>query len=251
MTRFFLWYLLARLTGSPLGALAALIIIWWLGDRFTFRLLPDPTRSVARWSRRRQLRHALAANPHDRRARFELTQLLLDARRPEHALEVLRPNLEAGDDDVHTAFLWGAALARSGHGEQAEGALALARGAQADYRSGDVDLELGRMWVATGEHARAQDALERLVALRPGTVEGRYYLVRALAGLGDAQSARRVRREAWREYATLPRFHRRHERPFAWRLEPWRPAVVLAAVLLTAIIASYWALPSLFEAAAL
>lgn len=245
MKTLLLWYLLARLTGSPLGALAAIAVLWWLGDRFTFRLLPDPARAVARWRRRGQLRRSLSVNPHDRRARFELAQLLLDAGRPRDAMEALRPNIQAGDDDVHTAFLWGAALARSGHREEAERALAVAREAQLDYRAGDVDLELGRMWVASGELERARDALTRLVALRPGTVEGRYHLVRALAGLGDAEDARRVREEAWREYASLPRFQRRHERRFAWRLEPWRPAVVLAVVVAGAIIASWWALPSL------
>jgi hypothetical protein len=70
------------------------------------------------------------------------------------------------------------------------------------------------------------------VALRPGTVEGRVLLARALEGLGDAAGARRVRGEAWREYVALPRFQRRHERLFAWRLRPWRPALVAAGIAL-------------------
>jgi tetratricopeptide (TPR) repeat protein len=244
MARWLQWYLLFRLTGSPLGSLMALIVIWWLGDRMTFRLLPDPMRFFMRWRRRLQLHRTLDANPHDRRARFELAQLLLERRRPREALEVLRPNIEAGDDDVHTAFVWGAALARSGNYEQAERALAVARGDQLGFRAADIDLELGRMRVAQGDFARARDALATLVALRPGTVEGRYYLARALAGLGDAQGARRVRDEAWREYALLPRFHRRQQRPFAWRLKPWRPAAVLALTIVAAAITTYWVLPN-------
>ncbi len=231
MSRWILWYLLANLTGSPIGSLIALVAIWWLGDRLTFRLLPEPTRFVARWRRRGLLRRTLAGNPHDRRARFELAQLLLDGRRPRQALEMLRPNIEAGDDDVHTAFLWGAALARTGNCDEAERALAVARGAELAFRSGDIDLELGRMRLARGELERAREALERFVSLRPGTVEGRFHLARALTGLGDAAGARRTREEGWREYTSLPRFHRRQERPFAWRIKPWRPALVAAAVL--------------------
>ena len=248
MSRWVLWYLLARLTGSPVGALVALVAIWWVSDRFTFRLLPDPSRLVARWRRRAKLRRTLAENRHDRRARFELAELLLEAHRPRQAAEVLRPNIEAGDDDVHTAFLWGAALARSGSHEQAERALAIAREAQPDFRSGEIDLELGQMRVARGDFARARESLERLLVVRPGTVEGRFYLARAVAGLGDATRARRIRDEAWHEYAGLPRFHRRQERPFAWRLKPWRPAAVLAAVVLVGAIGAYWIVPGLLPA---
>jgi tetratricopeptide (TPR) repeat protein len=246
MTRWILWYLLANLTGSPIASLIALVAIWWVSDSLTFRLLPEPTRFVARWRRRGQLRRTLAGNPHDRRARFELAQLLLDGRRPRQALEMLRPNIEAGDDDVHTAFLWGAALARTANHDEAERALAIARGAELAFRSGDIDLELGRMRLSRGEFARAREALEQLVSLRPGTVEGRFHLARALAGTGDTAGARRTREEAWREYASLPRFHRRQERPFAWRVKPWRPALVAAAVL-GAGIAACGALPSLLQ----
>jgi tetratricopeptide (TPR) repeat protein len=244
MARWIQWYLLTRLTGSPIGSLVALLVIWWAGDRLTFRLLPEPTRLVARWRRRGQLRRTLSENTHDRRARFELAQLLLDGRRPGQALQVLRPNIEAGDDDVHTAFLWGAALARSGHYDEAKRALAVARDEPRGFRSEDIDLELGRMGVAQGDFAGAKEALTRVVARRPGTVEGRYYLARALAGLGDVAGARTVKDEGWREYASLPRFHRRQERPFAWRLKPWRPAAVAAAMLLAAAITTYWVLPS-------
>lgn len=232
-----LWILLSWVTGSPVGALVALAALWWLGDRFTFRLLPDPVRPFARWRRTGQLREALRVNPHDRRARFELAERLLEARRPREAAEVLRPNVEAGDEDPHTAFVMGAALGRSGSFEAAERALAIAREQDPRFRAGEIDLELGRLRVARGDHAGAREALTRLLVERPGTVEGRGLLARALDGLGEADAARRTRDEAWREYAALPRFHRRHERPFAWRLRPWRPlSVALAVVVLLLLL---------------
>lgn len=247
MTRFFLWYLLARLTGSPIGSLVALIAIWWLADRYTFGLLPDPLRLAARWRRRRELRRTLEANPSDRRARFELAELLLASRRPREAAALLQANAEAGDDDVHTAFALGAALARSGDGDRAERVLAVAREAEPGFRDGEIDLELGRLRLARGDLAGAREALERFLALRPGSVEGRYRLSRALAGMGDAAGARQARDAAWREYATLPRFRRRQERPFAWRAKPWRPAAVLVALMLAAAAAASWILPGLTD----
>ena len=236
MSKFLLWSLLAWATGSPLGSLLALLLLWWAADRFTFRLLPDPLRGLARWRRRGTLRRAIAVNPSDRRSRFELAQLLLEARRPAQAIEVLRPNLEAGDDDVHTAFLFGILLARTGAQEQAERVLGIARDAEPGYRLGEIDLELGRSRLARGDLAGARQALTRLVEARPGTVQGRVLLARALDGIGDPGGAR-LREEAWREYAALPRFRRGEERPWAWRIRPWRPALVALAAVLAATLA--------------
>jgi tetratricopeptide (TPR) repeat protein len=243
------WYLLSAATGSPVASLLLLLAIGWLGDRFTFRVLPDPVRMVARWRRKGNLRRTLLGNPHDRRARFELAELLLEGGRPGEAAATLRPNVEAGDEDVHTAYVMGAALARSGAREPAERALAIARDAEPGFRMGEIDLEVGRMRLAGGELAGAREALERLLVARPGTVEGRFLLARALEGLGDEAGARRVRDEAWLEYASLPGFQRRRERRFAWRIRPWRPAgIALAIVVIVAALAS-WAVPSMADRA--
>lgn len=231
MSNWMLWWLLSWITGSPLTAGIVLLVFWWLGDRFTFGVLPDPFRFAGRWRRMAQLRRTLGVNPHDRRARFELAERLLEGGRPARAAEVLRPNVEAGDEDARTAFVMGAALGRTGAYEQAERALELARQEDPRFRSGEIDLELGRQRVARGDFAGAREALERLLVERPGSVEGRYLLGRALSGLGDGARARAVREEAWREYKLLPRFHRRHERRFAWRIKPWRPVAIGLAVI--------------------
>ena len=45
-TTWLLWLALTLLTGNPLGALVAVVVVLWLADRFTFRLLPGPVRAV-------------------------------------------------------------------------------------------------------------------------------------------------------------------------------------------------------------
>ncbi|MFO0582302.1 MAG: hypothetical protein U0229_08525 [Anaeromyxobacter sp.] len=235
-TSWLLWILLSWITGSPVTAALVLLAVWFFGDRVTFRLLPDPLRWWRRGARRGELERTLSANPSDRRARFELAQLLLDARRPAPALEVLRPNLEAGDEDVHTAFLYGVLLDRTGQHAEAERVLGLARSLEPGYRLGEIDLELGRARLGKGDLAGARDALVALVSARPGTVQGRYLLAKALDGLGDPAGAARAREEAWREYAALPRFKRAEERPYAWRIRPWRPALVAVVVLVVAAL---------------
>jgi len=250
MSRFLIWYLLSSLTGSPVLSALALIAFWWAADRFTFRILPDPLRIVARFRRAGQLRQVLLANPHDRRARLELAQLLVETRRPQQAIDVLRPNVEAGDDDVHTAFTLGSALARSGFHEQAERALASARASDPLFRLGAIDLEIGQLRLGSGNLAGAREALERLVAERPGTVHGRWLLSRALDRLGDRAGARRLRDEAWREYVALPRFQRRMERRWAWRARPSRPLAYAAVAVAVGLVVSSIAGPALVDRAA-
>ncbi len=224
-----LWVLLSLLTGSPLSALVLAVALVWVADRYALRLLPRPLRALARWRRERLLRRTLAVNPHDRRARLELADLLL-ARRPAEAAALARANVEAGDEDVYTLYVLGAGLARSGHDEAAERVLDAARAIEPGFRMGEIDLELGTARLRGGDLAGARDALLRFVQERPGTVQGRYLLAQALRRAGDGGGAARVRDEAWSEYRLLPRFRRREERRWAWSLRPLRGLAGIAGI---------------------
>lgn len=232
MSTWLLWSLISIVTGNPLLAAGIVLVLWFLGDRATFRVLPDFGRWFRRSGRAAQLRRELDMNPHDRRARFALAEVHLDAGRPRQAIPLLRSNVEAGDRDVFTLAALGTALARAGLHEEAERLLAEARRLDPEFRMGELDLVLGRMRLTLGDAAGAREPLARLVSTRPGTVEGRYHLARALDRLGDPAGAARLRDEAWHEYAQMPRFRRREERPWAWRIKPWRPALIAVAVLL-------------------
>jgi tetratricopeptide (TPR) repeat protein len=238
MSTWLLWSLLAMLTGNPLLAAGVVLVLWFLGDRATFRLFPDVGRWFGRRSRAARLRQTLDMNPHDRRARFALAELLLERGRPRDAIPLLRPNLEAGDRDVFTLAALGTALARTGAHEEAERLLADARRLDPEFRMGELELVLGRMRLELGDAAGAREPLTRLLTIRPGTVEGRYHLARALDRLGDAAAAGRLRDEAWREYAQQPRFRRREDRRWAWRIRPWRPALVALAILIVLVVAA-------------
>ena len=236
MSSWLLWSLLSIVTGNPLLAAGVLLVLWFLGDRATFRVLPDLGGWFGRRSRAAQLRRSLELNPHDRRARSALADLLLEAGRPRDAVPLLRANLEAGDRDVFTLAALGTALARTGVHEEAERLIAEAQRLEPGFRMGELELVLGRMRLALGDAAGARTPLTRLLELRPGTVEGRYHLAQVLERLGDAAGAARLRDEAWREYAQQPRFRRRADRRWAWRIRPWRPALIAAAVLLVLLL---------------
>ena len=138
------WLGLTLLTGSPILSLLLLVVVWALLDRFTLGLLPDPVRAWARFSRVRRLEAHLARTPHDRRARLELGDLLVEQRRFRRALEVLRPNVEAGDDDVYTLYCLGVASYGAGLPADGERFLERARQKEPGFRMNAIDLEWGR-----------------------------------------------------------------------------------------------------------
>jgi tetratricopeptide (TPR) repeat protein len=231
------WFLLSRLMGSPLGALAALVIGGFVVDRFTLGLLPRPLRGFGRWSRRLELRRILRNNPRDRRARFELADQL-QRTRPAEARDLLRENLEAGDTDPGTLLVMGVACFRTRHSEQAEVFLREAIREAPQFRNGALWLELGRGQLESGDARGSIESLHELLLLRPGSIEGRVLLARALARVDDAAGAAVQRRQAWEDYRSAPAFQRRDQRLWAYRAQPWRALPWLAG--LAVVIAVVW-----------
>jgi len=231
MKGWLLWMLLSRLTGSPVFSALGVLGLLWLLDRTTVGILPRPLRALGRWRRAQALQRALHTNPHDRRARSELADLWVGWGRYAAAVEVLKPNLEAGDDDVATLFLLG--VAYLGTGDKVRGELLLEEAAKRDarYQMGAIELERGRFRLARGDYPGAIEALEALREARPGTVEGRVLLARALDRAGRDADGALMREEAWKEYVAAPSFQRRRERLWAWRARPSRPLAYGAALL--------------------
>lgn len=234
MSGYFQWMILSAITGSPIGSAIALVVFWFVTDRFTLGVLPDPLKWVLRLRREGQLKRTLLNNPHDGRARLELAQLYVERGASTAAINVLKPNLEKGESDIQTIFTMGAACMGAKYFDQGEKLLAHAKELDADFRVGDIDLELGKGRLAKGDFAGAKAALTELIATRKGTIIGRVLLAKALKGAGDDGAAALMRDEAWAEYVAAPRFQRRRERLWAWRARPSRP--ILYAVLLVTLL---------------
>ena len=235
MSSYLIWMLLSRLTGSFWAPYAILLGGAWLLQHFTLGVLPTPLRIWNRFLRSRRLERDIVVNPHNRAARFELADLLVGQRRYMRAVEVLKPNLVAGDDDAATLFLMGQACAGAGHADQAETFFKEALEREPEFRQGAIQLELGRLRLWLGDNKGAREALEKFCAKRHGTVEGRALLARAVAAEGDLPGAKNLLDAAWHDYATAPAFIQRQERLWAWRIKPWRP-VVLALAAIAAVL---------------
>jgi tetratricopeptide (TPR) repeat protein len=245
LSKFFIWYLLARATGSPVLSAIGLLIFYWVIDRYTLGVLPDPFKFINLWRKQWRLETHLQHVPHDRKARTDLGELYLQRKRYAQAVEVLRPNIEAGDDDLTTVFNMGVACLGAGHSTQGEKLLAHALEMQPDFRLGEIHLALGRFRLERGDWAGARQALEQLLQSRKGTVEGRVLLSRALEGLKDDGAAALTRDAAWSEYVAAPAFQRRRDRLWAWRARPSRPIMYAVALALALFLIGRYVAPHL------
>lgn len=226
---------LAYILREPMTWVLILVALWFFTSRAAF-VLPDPFRLVTRWRRRNALREILLNNPHDRRTRLELGDLLNEARQFEGVREVLRPNLEAGDDDALLAFLWGISSARVGDHEGAERAFDALERIEPSFRLDAVNLERGRARLLAKNYSGAKDALTHFCGERPGTVEGKVLLAQAEEALGNTDAAARLRKDAWSDFAAAPRFRRRQERLWAYRANPARAGLMAAALLVSTAV---------------
>ncbi len=247
MSTWLLWIILSGITGSPIGAAVALIVIAVVTDRFALGLMPNGWRWILRRRREAKLQQILLGNPHDRQSRRELAELWVLRGSFARAVEMLKPNLEAGDDDHATIFTMGVACMGAGHQLQGEKLLQHLAQTHPDFRVGELDFATGRARLARKDFKGAREALERAVKVRQGTIEGRVLLAQSLSGLGDEPGAAMMRDQAWHEYVSAPGFQRRRERLWAWRARPSRPATYGIVTAMALILFGRFAGPAIFD----
>ncbi|MFN7133193.1 MAG: tetratricopeptide repeat protein [Myxococcales bacterium] len=240
MKSWFGFSILWMLTGSPV--LAALVVLgaWAVADWYTFGFARRLVRAFMRVRRGNRLENLLRQNPHDRKARAELGEILNEQRRYGRAVEVLRPILDTDPDDLTALYLLGVACCGTGKAEQGELFLGSVLEVDPKFRSGAPLLEMGRWRLNRGDGTGAVEKLQAYVERHTSSVEGHYLLSRAFALAGDAARADAHRARAWEEYRSSLPYQQRHERLWAWRANPSRPAMY-AALLVMGMLAMSWA----------
>ena len=225
--------LLWMLTGSPVAAAIILLAAYAVADWYTFGYLRGVAQAVSAFQRGRRLRLVLLHNPHDRKARADLSEILVSQRRYGHAIEVLKP-LAAGDPhDLNALFLLGVACLATGRLDQGELFLGEVYQASPGFRDGAALLELGRFRIRRAD-ASAAEPLRKFLEAHPHHVEARFLLSRAHVFAGDHAAAATERARCWQEYETELPYQKRRDRLWAWRARPSRP-LIYAAVACCAI----------------
>jgi tetratricopeptide (TPR) repeat protein len=209
--------LLTWITGNPLLALVAVLLLSGAGYGYVSGSLFRVPRAIGRWTAIRQLERAVATNPHDAVARADLGRLLVEAGRPARALPHLEAAAERAPEVAETAYYLGAACL--GVDDLARGRRLIEQALARDpkLRYGEPHLALADYFLGHGRAAEALPHLERFTAIHASSVEGRYKLARAALAAGQPTQARAALDEAAQVYRAAPSFKRREER--LWRLK--------------------------------
>src|SRR5262245_25737095 len=178
MKGFFLFWLLTMLLGNPLLALMVLLIGFWVLDRSTWRLLPDPRVLFNRHTRQKRCERDIAVNPGDVDARLELAKILLDRGKPKEALAQIasaRPKL---DGVAEADFVEGLAHLRAGDPAAAIEPLGRALRLDPGLHAHEALLRLAEARAGSGDRGGAGEAFDRYLSEHPTSVEGRVLAAR-------------------------------------------------------------------------
>lgn len=217
--------LLWALTGSPVAAAAILLVMGGVADWYTVGFVRRFFRFLNNQSRASRLRAELALNPANRKARFDLADILVSQGKYAEAVDLLKPVVAEAPHDHSALFLMGVACLGSGQAEQGELFLSTIEESEPTFHLGEMPLEIGRWRLNRKDFKGAVEALSRYVKSRPSSVQGHFLLGEALDGTGAGEAAKASRALAWREYTTSPGYQQRVERLWAWRANPTRPAL--------------------------
>lgn len=215
MRGLFGFYLLSRLFGDPIIALAVLIVLWLIIDRKFIGLFPDWFSPFRRARAIRRLRQTLNHNPADANAALELGSLLAEAGKWQEALPYLE-RAAAKLESAHAFFQLGAAYVRVGKLVEGHEALtkALAMNPRVGY--GEPYLYLAELQLKRDGKIGEVPGLDETLR-NYGSVEVRYRLGRLYEQAGDPETARRMYQEAWETHRENPRFLKRQHRRTALR----------------------------------
>jgi len=181
-----LWLIYSILESPFMVALGIVLVL----DEVLFGFRIRFFRQWRRNRRARKLEHLLATNSHDRRARSELAEILVDRGRFGRAVDVLKPNIEAGEHDAGSLLLMGRACSGARRLPQAEVFLEQALAAEPAFGDGAIDLALGEHWLRAGDPASAEEALRRFCRRRPGSIQGPLLLARTQTALGKTDESK-------------------------------------------------------------
>jgi tetratricopeptide (TPR) repeat protein len=214
--------ILWMLTGSPVSAAVLLLAAYAVADWYTFGFLRGVAQAIAAFQRGRRLRLVLLHNPHDRKARADLGEILVSQGRFARAIEVVKPLADEDPHDLRALFLLGIACLATGRVEQGELFLSAVDKADPAFRGGEPLLELAR-WRVRRRAASALEPLREFLERHPHHIEARFLLARAHQLNGDEGAAAAERGRCWQEYETELPYQRRRDRVWAWRARPSRP----------------------------
>jgi tetratricopeptide (TPR) repeat protein len=137
----------------------------------------------------RQNLEAATLNPADASAHYNLGLLHLNRKEHEEARTRFQRAVEIDPDEVDSHYQLGRIARTEGHLPEAIGHFGEVVTRDDAHAQHEVWREIGATYIAAGQFADAQDALQRFLDKRPSDPEALYLMGRASAGMGHVREA--------------------------------------------------------------
>lgn len=216
MGKFFLLYLIVRLSGHPLVAIIVIAIIYYIIDRRYIGLLPNIMKPFRRHSRMSNLKKQLSLNPHDMSARYDLATLYMERQQFDRALKLLEELSPSMKDSADVLYDIGFCHLSLGDLEKGERFITQALELNKGLRHGEPYIRLASAF-AQRDAAKALTYVQEASRYNFSSCEAYFRLGQVFTQLGDSVSARAAFQQCVDTYRALPKFRKRYERKWAVR----------------------------------
>ena len=214
LSRFFIFYLITLLTGSPLFALLVIVALYLAIDYQFTGVLRRGVQIFRMESEISELRREVTLNPHNAASLSDLGRLLVMRGKAREALPYLERAYERLSDTEETTYYLGLALLAAG-APRGEALILRALEKNPKFRYGEPALRLAEYYARTGRAEEAQVYFDRFFAIHSSSPEGYYKFGRFQLQLGRPAEAAESFRRAIEVFKLSPSFKRRQDRLWA------------------------------------
>lgn len=174
MGKFLIFYILYRVTGSPITALLILLAVYLAVDRAYLGFLPDPLRAFRASSRIRELKKIVSINPHDGRSLKELGIHMVERGRYQNAMQYFGMAETKMSDDPEFNYYYGISTARTGDIDKGRALLERAVNASPTLRYGEPLLMMAEVYIDNADYESALPLLEKFEKIHSSSSRGLY-----------------------------------------------------------------------------
>jgi len=217
MGKFFLFYIIYWLTGSPIAALLFILLVFLAADRTYLGFLPDPLRAIKVSSRIRELKKVVSINPYDGRSLKELGICLVDRGDYHNALRYFEMAATKMSDDPEFNYYYGTSTARTGNIDKGRELFEKAMNASPALKYGEPYLMMAEVYIDNADYKSALPLLEKFEKIHSSSSRGFYRMGFVKLKLGLKDEGMEYLRKSVQVFRESPFFKRKIDRKWAWK----------------------------------
>jgi len=217
MGKFFIFYILYRLTGSPITALLVILAIYFAVDRTFLGFLPSPFRALKTSSRIRELKKIVSINPHDGRSLKELGIFMVEKEDYQNALRYFGLAEGKMSDDAEFSYYYGISMARIGNIVKGRELFERAVNASPILKYGEPYLVMAEVYIDNADYKSALPLLEKFEKIHSSSSRGLYRMGLVKMKLGLKNDGMDHLEKCIQVFKESPLFKRKIERKWVWK----------------------------------